>query len=56
MQIEAHNQKWYVQEVHDTKKHDQGLILLFFHQLLFLLHIMKWTFFVKWSTTTKMES
>jgi hypothetical protein len=35
MQIEAHDKKWYLQEYHDTKKHDQGLTWLFFHQLLF---------------------
>ncbi len=31
MQTKAHDQKWYFQEDHDTKKHDQGITWQFFH-------------------------
>jgi hypothetical protein len=34
-QIEAHDQKWYFQEDHGIEKHDQKIIWLFFHELLF---------------------
>jgi hypothetical protein len=29
MQTKAHNKKLYLQENHDTKKHDQGITWLF---------------------------
>jgi hypothetical protein len=35
MQIEAHNQKKYLQINHDTKKYDQRITWLFLRQLLF---------------------
>ncbi len=35
MQTKAHDHKWYLQEDHDTKKHDKGIIQLFFCQIQF---------------------